>query len=51
MIFYVFYSNFSLVDSLENADPEHLESLKFQKFYPADTPPQVYRALPTALRK
>ena len=32
MIFYVFYSNFSLHDSLENVFSEHSEWLKFQKF-------------------
>ena len=31
MIFYVFYHNFSLHDSLEKAVSEHLEWLKFQK--------------------
>ena len=32
MTFYVFYSNSSLLDSLENAVSEHLELLKFQTF-------------------
>ena len=32
MTFYVYYSNFNLHDSLENAVSEHLEWLKFQKF-------------------
>ena len=38
MIFYVFHSNFSLHDSLENAVFEHLEWLKFQKFSEDSTP-------------
>ena len=38
MIFYVFYSNFSLHDSFENAVFEHLEWLKFQKFSEDSTP-------------
>ena len=38
MIFYVFYSNSSLLDSLENAVSEHLEWLKFQKFSRSSTP-------------
>ena len=32
VIFYVFYSNFSLRENLENAVSEHLEQPKFQKF-------------------
>ena len=32
VIFYVFYSNFSLRENLENAVSEHLEQVKFQKF-------------------
>ena len=38
MIFYVFYSNSSLLDSLENAVSEHLELLKFQTFSKSSTP-------------
>ena len=37
MIFYVFYSNSSLLDSLENAVSEHLELLKFQTFSKSST--------------
>ena len=37
MILYVFNSNFSLLDSLENAFPEHLEWLKFQIFFEGST--------------
>ena len=33
MMFYVFCSNFSLHDSLENAVSEHLEWLKFQTIF------------------
>ena len=32
VIFCVFYSNFNLHDSLENAVSEHLQWLKFQNF-------------------
>ena len=32
MIFYLFYSNFSLHDSLENGFSEHSEWLKLQRF-------------------
>ena len=38
MIFDVFYSNFSLHDSLENAVSEHLGWLKPQKIYGGSTP-------------
>ena len=62
MIFYVFYSNFSLHGSLENAVFEHLEWLKFQKNFPGALPqnpckgtysnpqtPKLYCALPMAV--
>ena len=39
MIFYVFYTNFSFPDSLENAVSEHLEWLEFQSFS-GDFPPK-----------
>ena len=38
MIFYIFYSNFSLNDSLENAVSEDLKWLKFQKFSEGSAP-------------
>ena len=38
MIFYVFYSSFSLHDSLENVFYEQLEWLKFQKSVPPPNP-------------
>ena len=38
MIFYVFYSSFSLHDSLENVFYEQLEWLKFQKSVPPQIP-------------
>ena len=38
MIFYVFYLNFSLYDSFENAVSVHLEWLKFQKLSGGFTP-------------
>ena len=33
MIFYIFYSDLNLYDSLKIASPEHLEWLKFHKVF------------------
>ena len=60
MIFYVFYSSFSLHDSLENVFYEQLEWLKFQKSVPPQIPiwgggggggGGAYRAQSTTVRK
>ena len=65
MIFYEFYSNFSLHDSLVNSVSEHLKCLKYQQFsgaFPPNPkrgggltvphqPTQSYCMLPLAVRK